>query len=171
METDLANNTPDLQDLGSPQGAAQLAGELIEALESGLGTLRAISSSLTHGFEAYTNLDLEGIVRLTADQQALCSDLRFFVRRWKQLSDAITENCADSQLPELLHQVDPRLYEHTLSLIGNVAEAQAEVRHLNRIHGQLIRRSDRLATIMQNVIAGTQGTYHRPSNSTPASGG
>lgn len=99
MSPELAdNNKSGGQDLDSPQRAAELAGELIQALEDGLGALRSISSSLTQGFEVYTKLDLDGIVCLTANQQALCSELRFFIRRWKHLSSAIVENCSNSHI-------------------------------------------------------------------------
>lgn len=120
----------------------------LELLERRLTLLGDLAGALRASTEALVQLDLDTIHRKVGEQERLCHQIRSLDRRLDDLQRKCSVGlapCGDSS-----------------ALLARMAQAQAEVRTLNRKHAALVRRSRRTLEAMMNFLRSTSPTYADP---------
>lgn len=131
-----------------------------ELLERRLALLGELAAALRDSTDALVRLDIERIDQTVGDQERLCGEILSLDRGL----DSLQRKCAAG--------LDTRGEGGRLeALLGRVAEAQAEVRQLNKRHAALVRRSRRTLDAMLNFLRSAAPTYANPHLAGTAAGG
>lgn len=120
----------------------------LELLERRLTLLGDLAGALRASTEALVQLDLDTIHRKVGEQERLCHEIRSLDRGL----DDLQRKCSVGLAPG----------SDSSALLARMAEAQAEVRTLNRKHAALVRRSRRTLEAMMNFLRSTSPTYADP---------
>ncbi|MBI1749427.1 MAG: flagellar export chaperone FlgN [Acidobacteria bacterium] len=143
-----------------------------DLLRQRLNALQQMAGALHEGQGAFSSFDMTAIQRSIAQQENLCTELRYIDREQRVLQDRfaaafqLDRNCAD--LSAVAGRLQPATAAHLRSLLDQIGEAQSEVHRLNRVHGALLRRSRRTVNILMNLLAGySTATYLPGSNALP----
>jgi hypothetical protein len=129
----------------------------LELLERRLTLLGDLAGALRASTEALVQLDLDTIHRKVGEQERLCHEIRSLDRGL----DVLQRKCRAGLAPG----------GDCPALLARMAEAQAEVRTLNRKHAALVRRSRRTLEAMMNFLRSTSPTYADPGLARGPAGG
>jgi hypothetical protein len=141
----------------SPEAEKYLA-----LLEHRLSLLRDLSDQFVACRKEFVVMDLDGMYRRIAEQEALCQEIQSIC----PAIDALQEVCAGqlgleprqmARFPE-----DAASAKRIGRLQQEMTEAQAELGRLNQIHRSFLRRSSRTIHVLMNSLENHALTYARP---------
>ena len=140
----------------------------LELLERRLATLRMLATGLQESRAAITEMDLESINSHIAHQESLCTEIRFLDGELealkRQLSSEFQQDLDLTNLTTLQGLLDPASERRMRGLVSGLATIQADVRRLNRVQAELLRRSRRSINVLINFMSNYMGTYQPPAN-------
>jgi hypothetical protein len=149
----------------------------LDLLERHLGVLRLLADALRQSRQAFVGMNLGAIQQYTADQENLCAEIRFLNQEMEEVKHKLAvEFRLDSKtvdLKLLARQLDPDTARRLRLLLNGLESIQADVRRLNRVQAELLRRSRRSINVLMNLVANCQATCPPPSLSpglSPATG-
>ena len=122
-----------------------------EVAEGRLALLGELAVALRASTEALVRLDLDTIHQKVGEQERLCREIQSLDRSLDDLQRKCGAGLGADAWPAPLGE-----------LLGRVADAQAEVRALNRRHAALLRRSRRTLEAMMNFVRSASPTYSDP---------
>jgi len=135
----------------------------LELLERRLATLRLLAAGLDEARSAFTDLNLEAMHQHIAHQENLCAEIRLLDTELRALKETLAgEPHADrpaSEFEALARELDPASARHLQLLLSGLTAIQSDVRRLNRVHTELLRRSRRSVNVLLNFLANYTGTY------------
>jgi hypothetical protein len=141
-----------------------------ELLERRVGLMRELAHCLERAQAAVLNSDSRQMSAQTTRQRELCEQLR------RQASELMPEqvpspvsaasSIAGSPVPGSADLRPARLRRR--ALLGELAEVEAQVAHLNRAYGALLRRARRTVDIFCRVLANSGVTYVPPVPQPPS---
>jgi len=137
-----------------------------QLLERRLALMRDLASSLEQAEAAVVRSDVASVDRHRVWQQQLCAALGALdaeARRFRLC--AVTENVPAVQknwMPSPGSGVPPHIRQRWNALALELTKAEAQVRHLNRVYGALLRRARRTVEIFCRVLASSAVTYVPP---------
>ncbi len=129
----------------------------IELLERRLTLLGELAGELRSSTEALVGLDIDAMHQKVGEQERLCNELRSLDRGL----DDLQRKCSAGLEPG----------DDSSLLLERMAQAQGEVRTLNRRHAALVRRSQRTLEAMMNFLHSASPTYADPRVGGRAAGG
>lgn len=136
-----------------------------ELLDRRLSALRSLAITLQESRAAFTELNLETIHRHNAQQQNLCTEIRFLDQELAAMREKVADEIGlEGGRSDL--RPDPEVRQRARFLLGRLSAIQADVRRLNRVHGELVRRSRRSVNVLINLVATCRGAYP-PSPTVP----
>ena len=142
--------------------------QYLELLERRLATLRLLASDLDESRSAYVTLDLRSMHQHIARQENLCTEIRLLEAELQNMKEKLRALAAAGEMPsslsEIEAQLDPTSARQLHLLMGGLKAIQADVRRLNRVHSELLRRSRRSVNVLLNFLAHYSGTYPLPLN-------
>ena len=139
----------------------------LDLLERRHSVLTLLVEGLRDSRGAFIGLNLDAIQQHTAEQGDLCTEVRFLDEEMKDVKGKLAveyhldERTVGSE--SLAKQLDPDTARRLRLLLQGLESIQAEVRRLNRVQAELLRRSRRSIHVLMNVVANCQGTYQPPS--------
>lgn len=139
-----------------------------DLLRQRLDALQQMAGTLHEGQGAFSSFDMTAIQRSIAQQENLCTELRYIDREQRVLQDRfasafqLDRNCSD--LSAVADRLQPATAAHLRSLLDLIGNAQSEVRRLNRVHGALLRRSRRTVNILMNLLSGYSTATYLPGS-------
>ncbi len=140
----------------------------LELLERRLATLRLLATGLEESREAFTEMDLESIHSHVAQQENLCTEIRFLDGELealkRQLSSELQRDVDLTSLRSFQGLLDPASERRMRVLVSGLNTIQADVRRLNRVQAELLRRSRRSINVLINFMSNYMGTYQPPAN-------
>jgi len=141
----------------------------LDLLERRQGVLRLLADGLQQSRQAFIALNLEAIQQYTTDQENLCAEIRFLDQETEEVRQKLAAAFhLDNQTVDveaLAKQLDPNTGRRLRLLLNGLASVQADVRRLNRVQAELLRRSRRSINVLMNLIAHCQGTCQPSSPS------
>ena len=140
-----------------------------ELLERRLSALRSLAITLQESRAAFTELNLEAIHRHNAQQQNLCTEIRFLDQELVEMKEKVVDEVGLAAGPSDFRP-DPEVRQRSRFLLGRLLAIQADVRRLNRVHAELVRRSRRSVNVLINLVATCRGAYP-PSPPSPTTRG
>lgn len=142
----------------------------LELLERRLATLRLLAAGIEESRHAFTEMDLERINSHVTHQESLCSELRFLDVELetlkRQLSTEFQRDVDLTNLKTLQGLLDSESERRMHMLVSGLNTIQADVRRLNRVQAELLRRSRRSINVLINFMSYYRGTYQPPAAST-----
>lgn len=140
----------------------------LELLERRLATLRLLATGLEESRDAFTEMDLESIHSHVAHQENLCTEIRFLDGELealkRQLSSELQRDVDLTNLKTLQGLLDPESERRMRVLVSGLNTIQADVRRLNRVQAELLRRSRRSINVLINFMSNYMGTYQPPAS-------
>ena len=139
----------------------------LDLLERRHGVLNLLVEGLRDSRSAFIGLNLDAIQQHTTEQGNLCTEVRFLDQEMKDVKGKLAveyhldERTVGSE--SLAKQLDPDTARRLRLLLQGLESIQADVRRLNRVQAELLRRSRRSIHVLMNVVANCQGTYQPPS--------
>jgi len=129
----------------------------LNLLERRLDTLRQLATQLKASQEAYTAMDLDRITYYINYQENLCSEIRSFddqIRQLhKSLCDALHQELDLAAPDSLMAHLDERAQRRLKVVTQGLANIQADVKRLNRIQAELLKRSRRSINALINLMS------------------
>ena len=139
----------------------------LELLEKRLGTLRLLATGLEQSRIAIAELDLESIHSHVSHQENLCTEIRILDEELESLKSHLSsEYQRDIDLTDLTTLqglLDPESERRMRMLAISLNTIQADVRRLNRVQAELLRRSRRSINVLINFMSNYLGTYQPPA--------
>lgn len=129
----------------------------LELLERRLALLGDLAESLRASTAALVGMDLERIDQKVGEQENLCLEIQSLDRGLDDLQKRCSTGLAPGSEPA--------------AVLARMADAQAEVRALNRKHAALVRRSRRTLDAMLNFLHSASDTYTDPGRANSRAGG
>lgn len=130
-------------------------------LKRRVAALRLLAAGLEASCTALTNLDLSGIHQGIAQQENLCSEIRFLDEEMRRLHHALFQQAGPAEgigpMEELAQFLDPGGVKQLGDLFAELQTCHARVRYLNSVHGGLLRRSRRSVNVLMNFLSGPAG--------------
>ena len=119
---------------------------VLKVFEQRLGTMRALADELRQSSDAVVNLDLLRLERVSERQRQLCEEMRALNR---ELAEAEAREASPaSSTPEL-----EEFHARAAELKREMCSLQEEIARLTRVQQALLRRAQRSAQVMANVLA------------------
>jgi hypothetical protein len=135
-------------------------------LERRLIVMRQLVRELETGQAAIVGLSLSEIVAHTAQQEALCRELRclenalllLHLQLWPRPAGT---NSSGNPVPPSI-PVAPAVRPRWIAIWAELNEVEQQIRHLARVHAGLLRRAGRSLGIFLNLLNRGAGTYVPP---------
>jgi cysteinyl-tRNA synthetase len=129
----------------------------LNLLEMRLDALRRLATRLKESQEAYTAMDLDRITDYINYQENLCNEIRSFDEQirslHKSLCDALNVEL-DLAAPEtLMAHLDENSQRKLRVVTQGLANIQADVKRLNRVQAELLKRSKRTINVLINLMS------------------
>lgn len=138
----------------------------LQLLERRLALMRELASSLRQAEAAVVGSDVASLDRHRVRQQQLCAALGQLDTEARHLRlCAAPENVPAverSWIPAPGSGVPPHIQQRWNALALELTKTEAQVRHLNRVYGALLRRARRTVEIFCRVLASSAITYVPP---------
>ena len=129
----------------------------LNLLERRLDTLRRLATQLKESQEAYTAMDLDRITYYINYQENLCNEIRSFddqIRQLhKSLCDALNQELDLAAPDSLMSHLDERAQRKLKVVTQGLANIQADVKRLNRVQAELLKRSQRSINVLINLMS------------------
>ena len=129
----------------------------LNLLEMRLDRLRRLSTQLKECQGAYTAMDLERITHYIDYQENLCNEIRSFDVQIKELhtklSAALTGQPAIGVSGLPMAHLDETSQRKLRAVTQGLANIQADVKRLNRVQAELLKRSRRSVNVLINVMS------------------
>jgi len=129
----------------------------LNLLEGRLESLRRLAVQLKECQQAYTAMDLDRINQYINRQENLCHEIRSFDDQIRELSQSLRAALnleLDLTTPEvLMSHLDESSQRKLKILTQGLGHIQADVRRLNRVQAELLKRSKRTVNVLINVMA------------------
>jgi|SRR5580704_2825947 hypothetical protein len=139
---------------------------LFESLAKQLSLLRQLVEELTTCRPAFVAMDLEGIYLHISKQTEICENLRKTevarAAAWKAATENLGLPPVDGNLRGWLEGIDKEDADRFRRLLTELAVAEGEVRHQNRMHITLVDGSRRTLNVLGNALAAFSPTYALP---------
>jgi chromosome segregation ATPase len=119
---------------------------VLEVFEQRLATMHALADELRQSSDAVVNLDLLRLERVSERQRQLCEEMRALNRELAEAEARETSPAGRTADPEEFHARMAELKRELCSL-------QEEIARLTRVQQGLLRRAQRSAQVMANVLA------------------
>lgn len=136
-------------------------------LERRVSAFRMLAAGLEASCSALSELDLDTIHKSIAEQEHLCTEIRFLDDEMGRILEPMPENTASElvsgRLDSLEEQLGAEESKRFYRLCSELEEAHKEVRHRNRVHTSLLRRSRRSVNVLMNFLTNLSQT-HGPSS-------
>jgi prepilin-type processing-associated H-X9-DG protein len=146
--------------------AAELV-SLMETLERKLGLFRELTSELVEARPAFVKMELDEIYSHISRQKDLCEQLRQTEESsdaaWKAVRPPADDVPHDRELPVWLNSLDVESADQFRRLLTDIALAEGELRHQNRINITLVDGSRRTLNVLENALAAFSPTYTLPA--------
>jgi len=129
----------------------------INLLEMRLDRLRRLATQLKESQDAYTAMDLDRITHYINYQENLCNEIRSFDEQIRGLHEKL--RAALQEQPDLgvpgttLSHLDESSQRKLRAVIQGLANIQADVKRLNRVQAELLKRSRRSVNVLINVMS------------------
>ncbi len=140
--------------------------KLTEVLERQLGLLHDLAGELTTCRPAFAAMDLEGIYLHIKRQTEICEKLRDVeeVRMiaWNDACASLNLPSIDGNLRGWIADLEGEDAARFRGLLTELAIAEGEVRHQNRMHINLVDGSRRTLDILDNALAAFSPSYILP---------
>jgi len=137
--------------------------QLQDLTERQLQLLHELIAELAGSRPALTAMDLDGIYSHVARQTFLCQRLEEIERErcaaWKAVATATGSLIDPKEIISCIRAIDESAAERLDHLQNNIAIAQRELRHQNRVHTLLIDGTRRTLAILANALASISPTY------------
>lgn len=141
---------------------------LRENLERRLGLFRALTQELIESHPAFMKMELDEIYRHIGKQTDICELLRrtdeTAAAAWKAVRPEEGSAPHDEELSTWVNGLDVRSADQFRRLLTDIALAEGELRHQNRIHITLVDGSRRTLNVLGNALAAFSPTYALPSS-------
>jgi len=129
----------------------------INLLEMRLDRLRQLATQLKESQDAYTAMDLDRITHYINYQENLCNEIRSFDEQIRGLHEklrAALQEQSDLGVPgTTLSHLDESSQRKLRAVIQGLANIQADVKRLNRVQAELLKRSRRSVNVLINVMS------------------
>jgi flagellar biosynthesis/type III secretory pathway chaperone len=129
----------------------------VNLLERRLDSLRQLAVQLKETQHAYTAMDLNRITQYINQQENLCNEIRSFDDQIRELSKSLSAALnleLDLAAPEvLMSHLDESSQRKLKVVTQGLANIQADVRRLNRVQAELLKRSKRTVNMLINMMA------------------
>jgi sugar-specific transcriptional regulator TrmB len=129
----------------------------LNLLEKRLDTLRQLATQLKECQHAYTAMDLDRITHYISCQENLCGEIRSFDDQIRELQKSLCSALdpeLDRAAPEsLMSRLDESSQRKFDVVIRGLANIQADVKRLNRVQAELLKRSKRSINVMINLMS------------------
>jgi len=140
---------------------------LMETLERKLGLFRELTSELVDARPAFVKMELDEIYSHIAKQKQLCEQIRkteeSSAEAWKAVRPVGHEPPREAELPVWLNSIDVESADQFRRLLTDIALAEGELRHQNRINITLVDGSRRTLNVLGNALAAFSPTYSLPA--------
>jgi len=129
----------------------------LNLLEMRLDALRRLATQLKESQQAYTAMDLDRITDYINYQENLCNEIRSFDEQirglHKSLCDALNVEL-DLAAPEtLMAHLDESSQRKLRVVTQGLANIQADVKRLNRVQAELLKRAKRSINVLINLLS------------------
>ena len=128
----------------------------VNLLERRLDSLRQLAVQLKETQHAYTAMDLNRITQYINQQENLCNEIRSFDDQIRELSKSLSAALnleLDLAAPEvLMSHLDESSQRKLKVVTQGLANIQADVRRLNRVQAELLKRSKRTVNMLINMM-------------------
>ena len=126
-------------------------------LERRLATLRQLATQIKESQVAYTAMDLDGITYYINYQENLCNEIRSFDDQIRALNKSLCV-ALDLELDlanpaTLMSHLDESSQRKLKIVTQGLANIQADVKRLNRVQAELLKRSKRSINVLINMMA------------------
>jgi chromosome segregation ATPase len=129
----------------------------INLLELRLDRLRRLATQLKESQHAYTAMDLERITHYINYQENLCNEIRSFDAQigelQRKLCFALNEQTDLGVSGTSLSHLDESTQRKLRAVTQGLANIQADVKRLNRVQAELLKRSKRSVNVLINVMS------------------
>jgi sugar-specific transcriptional regulator TrmB len=129
----------------------------LNLLERRLDTLRRLATQLKESQDAYTAMDLDRINHYINYQENLCDEIRSFddqIRELhKSLCVALNLELDLSTPTALMSHLDESSQRKLKVVARGLANIQADVKRLNRVQAELLKRSKRSINVLINLMS------------------
>ena len=126
-------------------------------LEKRLATLRQLATQIRESQDAYAGMDLDRITHYIAHQENLCNQVRSFDLQIQSLSkslgDALNLELDLAKPATLMSHLDESSQRKLRIVTQGLANIQADVKRLNRVQAELLKRSKRSINVLVNMMA------------------
>jgi len=129
----------------------------LDLLEMRLDRLRSLAAQLKESQHAYAAMDLDRITHYINYQENLCNEIRSFDEQisglHKKLSAALNDQ-PDFDVPgtSMLH-LDDVTQRKLRAVTQGLVNIRADVKQLNRVQAELLKRSRRSVNVLINVMS------------------
>lgn len=141
---------------------------LREALERRLGLFRALTQELIESHPAFMKMELDEIYRHIGKQTDICELLRktdeTAVAAWKAVRPEEGSVPPDEELSTWVSSLEVQSADKFRRLLTDIALAEGELRHQNRIQITLVDGSRRTLNVLGNALAAFSPTYALPTS-------
>ncbi len=129
----------------------------LNLLEMRLDTLRRLAVQLRESQDAYTAMDLDRINYYINYQENLCNQIRSFDTQirdlHKNLCDALHMELGAGPEQTLMSSLDESSQRRLKVVTQGLANIQADVKRLNRVQAELLKRSKRSINALINLMS------------------
>ena len=129
----------------------------LNLLEMRLDRLRRLATQLEESQDAYTAMDLDRINYYINYQENLCNEIRSFDKQIRELHQSL---CAALNLEmdliapgSLMSHLDETSQRKLRVVTQGLAHIQADVKRLNRVQAELLKRSRRSINVLINLMS------------------
>jgi hypothetical protein len=135
----------------------------LSLLDRRLCLLRELAQQLVVCRKDFMAMDLEGMHARIAEQEVLCRQIQSLHPAIEVLQRTCALHLDVMQLDDSRNAEDASSAQRLRGVMRDLANAQAEVSRLNRIHAAYLRRSGRTVQMLMNLLANYAFTYARPA--------
>jgi sugar-specific transcriptional regulator TrmB len=129
----------------------------LNLLERRLNTLRQLAIQLKESQDAYTAMDLDRITYYINYQENLCNEIRAFdaqIRGLHQsLCNALHQELDLTAPAALMPHLDETSQRKLKVVMQGLSNIQADVKRLNRVQAELLKRSKRSINVLINLMS------------------
>jgi len=129
----------------------------LNLLEMRLDTLRRLATQLKESRDAYTAMDLDRINYYINYQENLCNEIRSFDEQIRELHQSLCKALhleLDLGAPaNLMSHLDETSQRKLRVVAQGLANIQADVKRLNRVQAELLKRSKRSINVLINLMS------------------
>lgn len=131
--------------------------QYLSLLERRVAAFRMLEAGLEESCSAITHLDLDGVHQAIAQQEHVCSELRYLAGEMEKLHQHFSAvdgwNPSTGRADQLASHLKPADVRRFRRLVHDLTDTHAQVRHKNQVHVALLRRSRRSINVLMNFFS------------------